>query len=228
MAGRPKLLALRKRIAENDLEDEIFEAVAEGMSIGNLCEKFDITSRKMFYDWKRKEGPTHDKYLAARLIAAEAHAEKAGEILDELKDKTLLTGPDVQAATSRSKYQQWLASVKDRDSFGAQDKGPTLNLSFGDLHLDALRNAMPQNRIEMPEVHIPFVQIDDGTPPITSTVTGTDGPEMFISLEDDADADFEEIVGVGNDGEAEAHSGPVEGPITPLAPALAAELGDLL
>ena len=204
MAGRPKLLALRKRIAEDDLEDEIFEAVAEGMSIGNLCEKFDITSRKMFYDWKRKEGPTHDKYLAARLIAAEAHAEKAGEILDELKNQTLLTGPDVQAATSRSKYQQWLASVKDRDSFGTQDKGPTLNLSFGDLHLDALRNAMPQNR---------------------NVVLG---PPVFehdqIPVEE---ANFE-IVGVGNDGEAEAHSGPVEGPITPLAPALAAELGDLL
>ena len=214
MAGRPKLLALRKRIAENDLEDEIFEAVAEGMSIGNLCEKFDITSRKMFYDWKRKEGPTHDKYLAARLIAAEAHAEKAGEILDELKDKTLLTGPDVQAATSRSKYQQWLASVKDRDSFGAQDKGPTLNLSFGDLHLDALRNAMPQNRIETAvgrgSVLIPEAEVIEEL-----VIAGNDGYGF-------------ENVGVGNDGEAEAHSGPVEGPITPLAPALAAELGDLL
>lgn len=207
MGGRPKLLALKKRIAEGDLEDDIFEAVAEGLAIGKVCEMFQITSRKMFYDWKGKEGPRHDKYTQARLIAAGAHAEKAGDELDALKDQVMLTGPEVAAATSRSKYQQWLASVKDRDQFGAQDKNPAVVLNFGELHFEALRSARPRQ--------------------IVAPV------QTLIPAEEHAEANthepyYEEIVGVGNDGEADAQSGHIEGPITPPAPDLAPELGDLL
>ena len=147
MPGRPKLFALKKRIAEDGLEDEIFEAIAEGLSIANLCTKFQITSRKMFYDWKGKEGPRQDKYTAARLIAGEVHAEKAGEILDKLDDKLLLTGPEVQAAVARSKYQQWLASVKDRDQLGTQDKGRTNNLTFGRFHMAGIKHPGSRPRI---------------------------------------------------------------------------------
>lgn len=214
MAGRPKLLALKKRIAEDDLEDEIFEAVAEGLSIGKMIVKFDITSRKMFYDWKGKEGPRHDKYKAARLIAAEAHAEMAGEILDNLANARLLTGPDVQAATARSKYQQWLASVKDRDQFGAQDKSPAITLNFNDLHFDALRNAAPTKRNRA----LPYGTTDT----VQTSLAETQEAEI-------QEADFTvESAGAGNDGEADAQTGTTYGPITPPAPALALELADLL
>lgn len=201
-------MALRKRIAEEDLEDEIFEAVAEGLSITKVCEQFQITSRKMFYDWKGKEGPRHDKYLAARVIAGEAHAEMAGEILDKLAGSKFLTGPDVQAATARSKYQQWLASVKDRDNFGPQDKGAIVNLNFGDQHFEALMSPSARPRI-MPS---------QGAPTTLETLT---------PVEEYQEAEFENV-GAGNDGEAKAQPGITEGPITPPAPTLAPELGDLL
>lgn len=200
MPGRPKLLALKKRIADDDLEDEIFEAIAEGTPIGKMCEMFQITSRKMFYDWKGKEGPRHDKYKQARLIAAEAHAEEAGAILDDLhKDAALMTGPDVQLATSRSKYQQWLASVKDRDQFGSQDKSPAVLLQFGDLHFEALRQGRPGK------------------------------PDRTISAPEIPEADYEIVeIGAGKDGEATAQTGHIVEPITPPAPSLAPELGELL
>ncbi len=205
-------MALKKRIAEGDLEDDIFEAVAEGLPIGEVCEKFHITSRKMFYDWKGKDGDRNEKYKAARIIAGEAHAEKAGEILDDLDDKTLLTGPEVQAAVSRSKYQQWLAGVKDRDQFGTQDKGATVNLNFSDLHFEALRNARPgliADRTLQPVEERP------------SEVATTSQP---LQIEE---AHYE-TVGAGNDGEADAQSGQIEGPISSPAPTLASELGELL
>ncbi|MEE8607922.1 MAG: hypothetical protein V3S55_09965 [Nitrospiraceae bacterium] len=205
MPGRPKLLALRKRIAEEDLEDEIFEAVAEGLSITKVCEQFQITSRKMFYDWKGKEGPRQDKYTAARLIAGEVHAEKAGEILDKLGEPgKFITGPDVSLATARSKYQQWLAGVKDRDQFGPQDKGATLNLNFGDQHFEALMSPGARPHLSERGKPDPLVPIQEAE---------------FVELEN---------VGAGNDGEAEAQSGITEGPITPPAPTLAPELVDLL
>ena len=212
MSGRPKLLALRKRIEADGTEDEIFEAVAEGLPIGKLCTKFGITSRKMFYDWKGKEGVRHEKYRAARTIAGEAHAELAGEILDELDGKILLTGPEVQAAVSRSKYQQWLASIKDRDQFGVQEKGATVNLNFGELHFDALRAARPKLIATSP----PIITAED----IEVSDLG-DGGEPYYEPVD-------ETVGAGNDGEADAQSGQIDEPISPPAPTLAPELGDLL
>ena len=214
MPGRPKLFALKKRIAEDGLEDEIFEAIAEGLSIANLCTKFQITSRKMFYDWKGKEGPRQDKYTAARLIAGEVHAEKAGEILDKLDDKLLLTGPEVQAAVARSKYQQWLASVKDRDQFGTPDQGATINLSFGDLHMAALKSPGARPQIEAPE---PTLLI-----PVEEPTTGT-----FSSLIPVQEAEFEQVGEAGNDGEADAQLGKIDEPISsPVS--LAPELSDLL
>lgn len=202
MTGRPKLLALRKRIADDDLEDDIFEAVAEGTAIGNLCTMFKITSRKMFYDWKGKDGPRHDKYTAARLIAAEAHAERAGEILDELvEDKSFLTGPDVAAATSRSKYQQWLASIKNPADFGT-NQAPAVVLNFGELHFESLRNSRPGK-----------VVINPAT-----------APERIERI---VEADFEEVA-VGNDGEDEAHAGHTIDPISPPTATPLSELADLL
>lgn len=204
MPGRPKLLALRKRIADDHLEDEIFEEVAEGTPIGKMCEKFGITSRKMFYDWKGKDGDRHEKYLAARTIAAEAHAELAGAILDDLGDEEFLTGPMVQAASSRSKYQQWLAGVKDRDQFGSQDKGVQIAIGFGEMHFEQLRLHRP-DAIQAIEVETDPENEDESIP----------------------EADYVEE-GVGNEGEATAHTGHENEPITPPAPTLAAALQELL
>ncbi len=212
MAGRPLLLALAKRIDTEGLEDLIFEAVAEGIPVGKMCEKFGITSRKMFYDWKGKSGARHEQYLAARLIAAEAHAEKAGEILDELKDKVLLTGPDVQAATSRSKYQQWLASVKNREEFGT-NQAPAVVVAFGELHFDALRAGVPT------KVIVPAV-----APPTATQITAE--PIREAEYEQ---LDIEDEVAVGNDGEDEAQSGTTLDPISPpTASPSDSELADLL
>lgn len=218
MTGRPKLLALKKRIADEGLEDDIFEAVAEGLSITKVCEQFGITSRKMFYDWKGKDGERHDKYRAAKLISAEAHAEQAGVELDDLKNKVLLTGPEVTAAVARSKYRQWLAAMNDRDQFGVQ-QGPAVVLAFGDLHFDALRKASAK-AIAAPTPIITAKDIE-----VTDLGAGPDedGEPYYeqIDIED-------EINGAGKDGEAEAQSGHTEGPITPPAPSLAPELSDLL
>lgn len=204
MAGRPKLLALKKRIAEEGIEDEIFEAIAEGESIRAICEQFDISSRKMLYDWVGKTGPLKDKFVAARLISADAHAEMAGEALDTI-DSALLTGPEVSLAVGKMKYRQWLASVRDKEQYGAQT-GAAIQISFGDLHMAALQSpgARPQIAAVRPSERIQDAEI--------------------LHVEEAEDA--------SNDGEADAYSGEQSGPNAPLAvpasDALAPELGELL
>ena len=202
MAGRPLLVALKKRIAEDDLEDEIFEAIADGIPIGKMCEMFGISSRKMFYDWKKNSPKLEEKFQAARKFSAEAHAEMAGEVLDKVGESKLLTSPEVALAMGKVKYRQWLAGVRDKEQYGTQDKA-NIQINIGDLHMAALQSpgARPQ-------------------------IAGA------VSLEPEIpEADYEEIEGVketSKDGEADAYSGNIEiRPSTPLE-FLAPELEELL
>lgn len=139
MSGRPKLLALTRRIEEFDLEDEIFESIAEGLSVQKVCEKFNISSRKMLYDWKKNNPRLEAKFVSAREISADAHAEKAGFYYDELDDRELVTSADVALATGKAKYRMWLASMRDRKTFGSKDT-VTVNLTVGELHMEALQH----------------------------------------------------------------------------------------
>lgn len=210
MPGRPKLLALKKRIADEEIEDEIFEAIAEGHSIQRVCEMFDISSRKMLYDWKKNLHEGEAKFNAARRISADAHAEKAGDALDDLDGERLLTGPEVSLAIGKMKYRQWLASVRDKEQYGAQN-GAAVHISFGDLHMSALQSPGARPQIEGPQ-------------------------ETLIPAEEYAEAEILSIEEAGdeasNDGEANAQTGEIQGPNTPLAVpafgALAPELGELL
>ena len=202
MAGRPLLTALKQRIEKEGLEDQIFEALADGLSIGKMCEKFKISSRKMFYDWKKNVPSLEEKWQAAKKISAEAHVELAEDALDKLAKQSHVTSADVALTTQVIKYRQWLAGVRDKDQYGPTDIAK-IQINIGDLHMEALQSqgARPQ----IAAVGLPALKI----------------PE----------AEYEEIEGESsNDGEADALRGTVElGPSTPLAsPSLALELGELL
>ena len=61
-------------------------------------------------------------------------AEEALSIVDAPAD----TNVEVSRASSRAKSRMWMAEKWNRQDYG-QDKGVTLNISTGSLHLDALR-----------------------------------------------------------------------------------------
>ena len=140
MAGRPKLAAFEKHIAKIGGDDVVFEHIADGKSMVRVAELVGASSRGLLYTWMKnpKRPEREDKRKAARRISAHATAEDAGLILDALADEQVGTGPDVQLATSRAKYRQWLAGVRNREEYGDQS-GMTVNLSVGDLHLGALQ-----------------------------------------------------------------------------------------
>lgn len=157
MASRPKLRKTIKMIEDRGGERWFLEQVAEGRSLNSISSELDC-SRWLLYDWmKRPQGDETGKerhermkraMAEARKMSAEAHAETAGEILDALVEKDLLTSADVKLASERAGYRRWLAEVRDRETFGKSPDTQVTVVNAGGLHLDALRN---RGRVEAGE-----------------------------------------------------------------------------
>lgn len=145
MASRPKLQKLRRLIEDHGGEPFVFEFVADGLSMKATAEAIGEVigmefSRGLLYQWL--DIPDHKErrrrlLKEARADSAERLAEDAGEILDDLQDKETLSSADVQLGAQRSKHRQWLAGIRNKDF--SPKSGVEVNISVGELHLEALR-----------------------------------------------------------------------------------------
>lgn len=139
MAGQPKRQAAYRAFREH--EDQIFEAIADGFSIREVAKRFGGVGREIFYHWLEQSSPeTKQRWAEARKRSAEAHAEKALDVLDEAGNAELLIPAEVSLAREKSGYHRWLAGVLDKDTFGPPNAaGVQVNLNIGELHLNALK-----------------------------------------------------------------------------------------
>lgn len=140
MAGTPKFQLLCKAIEECGGEEYIWERVADGDSMKTIAQSLGF-SRGLLYKWiNRDKERRRAKLKEARELSADAHAEDAGEVLDDLSEQPGVTSAEVQLANARANYRKWLAGVRNREEYGErQQAGITVNV--GSLHLDALRAA---------------------------------------------------------------------------------------
>ena len=172
MASRPKLKELCAAIEDDGGEQHIFDQVVAGTKIREIMEPYGIT-RGMFYWWVKDGGEERaEGYRLAKEFSAEAHAEMAGTILEELAvdddgRRRSFDSADVSLAGKRSDYHRWLARVRDRTQFG-EDKGAAvnlnLNLSLQDAHLGALKELGRMTRLQpSPEV-IPEAEFEELAP----------------------------------------------------------------
>lgn len=146
MAGRPVLRALNRRIQAAGGDHVVMEMIADGRTMNEIAAEFD-SNRRMIYRWLHADEEREKAWNLARRAAAHALVEDGMDILDALARRQLANGmpvapesAEVQLAKARAQYRKWLASVRDRDSYGS-DQGPAVNvnISAGELHLDALR-----------------------------------------------------------------------------------------
>lgn len=135
-----RLLGLfSKHVEAHGGDDWVFSFVEEGHSMRKVAELTGCSSRGMLYNWIKNGGEARRAKLnAARKISAHCHAEDAGEVLDDLAQEGVISSADVSLASSRARYKQWLAGMRNREEYG-EKAGVEINLSVGDLHLDALR-----------------------------------------------------------------------------------------
>lgn len=137
---REKLHAYARHVEANGGDDWVFGFVAEGHSMRKVAELTGCSSRGLLYSWIKLGGDERKRRLTeARKLSAHCVAEDAGEILDNLATSTTpISSADVSLATSRARYRQWLAGMRNREEYG--DKaGVEVNITVGEMHIDALR-----------------------------------------------------------------------------------------
>jgi hypothetical protein len=88
-------------------------------------------------------------FLDAQRDAGFAHAEAGLEILDGVP--ATASREEVALAKERSGYRKWLASKLDKETFGDTPLAQiNIPLSFGDLHLQAMRAPLPKKNLPAP------------------------------------------------------------------------------
>jgi hypothetical protein len=128
---------------EIDGEQVVFNAIMDGWSLSKVCDMLD-ESRGLIYMWLHKDEERWRAYQEARKVGAHAMVEEAQAIADGASNE------DVALARERVKVRLWQAERANREDFG-QQKDTNVNITVGDLHLEALRS-MPAEQIEDAEV----------------------------------------------------------------------------
>lgn len=156
MAGRARLLALKdeldKRTTDYFVDDD--EGVtrshldyvcawyedgqtgkALALSLSNSL-KLAVTYEALMRYLRNQFGTeTADRALdSARVRASHSMAEEAVELVDNAAE----FAPAVAKASAQARSRQWMAERYNPQRFGTQ-KGVSVNVSIGSLHLDALR-----------------------------------------------------------------------------------------
>jgi AcrR family transcriptional regulator len=138
-------------------EEYVLEAVMGGTSTADVSRICDV-SRGMLYEWLHKDETRWQRYQEAREIGAHAMADEALDIVDRATNDTITVDRE------RAKVRQWLAERANKKDFGKDRGDVNLNLSIGDLHLDALQAA--QKALPMGEgqvVDAEFEVVDEPT-----------------------------------------------------------------
>lgn len=152
MAGRPKLRSLKVRIIETGGYESLLDKIASGTSMRRLAEEYQTSPSQLAFLLKKPEW--NEKFMMAKAIAAGVQVEDAFEGVKKAIPE------DVNVKRLQFEAAMKLASVFDRATFGEQKQQVQVNLSIGDLHLQALKQARDGITIDA-EVIMPAIEQND-------------------------------------------------------------------
>jgi len=135
MAGRPKLMALRKTIAAMGGDEWLLDELVEH-TLKYVCDILCV-NRNLLRAYLKNDPDRWKRYQAARKERAGVLVDEAGEIADASTSTT--TG----VAQLRMKHRQWEAGKLDRETYGDSPQ-IAIGIAAGELHLDALRARAPK------------------------------------------------------------------------------------
>lgn len=140
MAGRPFLNEIAQKIEQLGGDDWVFDQIADGVPMRRIAEQLGC-SRPLLYQWRdlepHREGRQR-RWKEARALSAIGTLEDGAEILDDLAEEGVVTPAQVTLANSRANYRMAMAKIAD-PSLDPKKADVEVNLSVGELHLDALR-----------------------------------------------------------------------------------------
>jgi hypothetical protein len=128
------------------------DKIASGTSMRRLAEEYQTSPSQLAFLLKKPEW--NDKFMMAKAIAAGVQVEDAFEGVKRAMPE------DVNVKRLQFEAAMKLASVFDRATFGEQKQQVQVNLSIGDLHLQALKQARDGITIDA-EVIMPAIEQND-------------------------------------------------------------------
>lgn len=91
--------------------DEVLADVADGVSVGALCERMEVT-RLSFAKWVSSDAELNAQYRESLRLAATAWAERADYVLRTADSRT------ISVAREQASLYKWYAKVLDREAYG--------------------------------------------------------------------------------------------------------------
>lgn len=131
MAGRPKLRSLKLRIIETGGYEALLDRIASGTTLRELASIYATSPQQIALLLNKPEWK--EKFDEAKRVAANVRVEDAYEGVKRAMPE------DVNVKRLQFEAAMKLATVFDRPTFGEQKQSVQVNLSIGDLHLQALK-----------------------------------------------------------------------------------------
>jgi hypothetical protein len=140
MAGKAKTREMEQKIEAAGGAAWLLTRVTEGKTLISLADELGV-SRQIISGLLNSE--EHLEALRnARKMAASVLAEESIDIADSA------TPESVQVDKLRVETRRWTASKWDREVFG-EIRGPVVQISLAQLHIDALRRVSPTEAAQM-------------------------------------------------------------------------------
>jgi|TARA_R110000744_G_scaffold72283_1_gene145233 hypothetical protein len=135
MAGR----ALRKKILSEVQDrggaDYLFEQIASGKTLTQLAQEYGCS--RQYFSTSINSIPEYSNMLAkARGEAADALVEEGLGMVDRLDG--LSTTSEIAATREKVQWRKFMAGSYNQERYGNKPQ-TNVNISVGDMHLDALR-----------------------------------------------------------------------------------------
>ncbi len=181
MAGRARTAALREALERRSIEalsteDDIdapgmLAYVCDWIESGNTVKELaaeltveldhEVTYARVMAVLRAEDGAeaVEERLSASRVRASHSLAETAMAIVDEQHD----TNVEVSRAASRARTRQWMAERYNQREFGSQ-KGVSVSLTVGSLHLDALRAVPARVTGAIRTVETPLLESGENEP----------------------------------------------------------------
>ena len=151
MAGRPKLRSLKLRIIETGGYEALLDRIASGTTLRELASIYATSPQQIALLLNKPEWK--EKFDEAKRVAANVRVEDAYEGVKRAMPE------DVNVKRLQFEAAMKLATVFDRPTFGEQKQSVQVNLSIGDLHLQALKQVNQGITIDA-EVITPAIEQD--------------------------------------------------------------------
>ncbi len=133
MPGRPILKLFTALVKARGGFAVLYDRIAAGEAVKAIAADYQV-SRPFLYRELTKTEKAKELYRLAQQEAADALAEQAGEILDNAPEER----DAIRKAELRANHRKWLATVFDKEKFGESKPGPTVQVTLGQLHLQAV------------------------------------------------------------------------------------------